>query len=97
MPKEKIEIKGEQSAVEKYLFYYREILNGMELDSIAPESLLEIAIVFGEMQSFIPDIATEQVIAAKAIEKIKNDESPFLKYDHANNRVYKVLIGEKRG
>jgi len=38
MPKEKIEIKGEQSAVEKYLFYYREILNGMELDSIAPEA-----------------------------------------------------------
>ena len=90
--REEIAIKKKKKAIETYLWYYKMILDGTGIGAIEPESLITLAIVQGEMQRIIPDIEIERVIANKAIEIIKNDEYPFLKYNPAENMIYKLSL-----
>lgn len=95
MKEPQVKIKGEKQAISQYLFYYHEIMKGMKVKAIEAKSLLELAMVFGGMAKAIPDMEIEQVIAAKAIQAIKDDKYPPLKYDSDKDAIYRVLQGQQ--
>lgn len=90
MKEKKVKIKGEKQAIYQYLFYYHEITKNMKA-----KSLVHLAIGFGQMSVIIPDIEVEQVIANKAIQAIKDDKYPYLKYDSEKDAIYRVFIEQQ--
>ena len=67
----------------------------MKAKAIGAKSLVHLAIGFGQMSVIIPDIEVEQVIANKAIQAIKDDKYPYLKYDSEKDAIYRVFIEQQ--
>lgn len=79
----------EDVAIEMYLAYYRMIFEDIKVEAIAPESLLDMAVVLGQMEKLIPNIEAEIEVANLAMIRIKTGRSLFLEYDCADNTIRK--------
>lgn len=82
----------QEKTIEKYAFYFQGIMGGFGVDTIDPESLINMALIYPEGKKIVSDEFEEMMIAQKTVKAIQDGKNPFLKYDSDTNMIYRLKM-----
>ncbi len=75
-------------STDKYLSYYKSILQDIGVNIVRPKTLIMYALAKQGAQRYIPDIESERKSAGAAVQAIMEGKAQHLKYDAEKGVIY---------